>query len=109
MRGGTKAEINAALHAAGLRQLQAPLATVTKMARSLIAEDPYSGMDRELRVIASESAKASEIVTRLVSFGGGDQVEAKAVDVTALLRSLIEFREREWKVRGCCCSPRTRP
>ena len=83
-----------------VNELQAPLATVTKMARSLLAEDPYSAVDRELRVIASESAKASEIVTRLVSFAGGDQVEAKPVDVTALLRSLIEFREREWKVRG---------
>jgi signal transduction histidine kinase len=83
-----------------VNELQAPLATVTKMARALIAEDPYSSTDRELRVIASESAKASDIVTRLVSFAGGDQVEVKPVDVTAVLRSLIEFREREWKVRG---------
>ena len=39
-------------------------------------------------------------MTRLVSFAGGDQVEAKPVDINRLLRSLIEFREREWKVRG---------
>jgi signal transduction histidine kinase len=83
-----------------VNELQAPLATIGKMAHSVLAEEPYSAVDRELRIIASESAKASEIVTRLVSFAGGDQVEAKPVDLNSLLRSLIEFREREWKVRG---------
>ena len=83
-----------------VNELQAPLATIGKMARSVLAEEPYSAVDRELRVIASESAKASEIVTRLVSFAGGEQVEAKPVDLNTLLRNLIEFREREWKVRG---------
>jgi signal transduction histidine kinase len=83
-----------------VNELQAPLATISKMARSVLAEEPYSAVDRELRVIASESVKASEIVTRLVSFAGGDQVEAKPVEINGLLRSLIEFREREWKVRG---------
>jgi signal transduction histidine kinase/CheY-like chemotaxis protein len=83
-----------------VNELQAPLATIGKMARSVLAEEPYSEVDRELRVIASESSKASEIVTRLVSFAGGDQLDAKPVDLNSLLRSLIEFREREWKVRG---------
>ena len=83
-----------------VNELQAPLATISKMARSLLADDPYSPMDRELRVIATESNRASEIVTRLVSFAGGDQMEAKPVEINGLLRSLIEFREREWKVRN---------
>jgi C4-dicarboxylate-specific signal transduction histidine kinase len=83
-----------------VNELQAPLATITKMARSVLAEEPYSAVDRELRVIASEAGKASEIVTRLVSFAGGDQVEAKPVDINSVLRNLIEFRDREWKARG---------
>jgi signal transduction histidine kinase/CheY-like chemotaxis protein len=83
-----------------VNELQAPLATISKMARSVLAEEPYSPVERELRVIASESAKAAEIVTRLVSFAGGDQVDAKPVDINRLLRSLLEFRDREWKVRG---------
>jgi CheY-like chemotaxis protein len=70
------------------------------MARSVLADEPYSAVDREVRTIASEAAKATEIVTRLVSFAGGDKVEAKPIDINRLLRSLIEFREREWKVRG---------
>ena len=83
-----------------VNELQAPLDTIGKLVRSVLAEEPYSAVDRELRVIASESAKASEIVTRLVSFAGGNQVESKPVDLNTVLRSLIEFREREWKVRG---------
>jgi signal transduction histidine kinase/CheY-like chemotaxis protein len=83
-----------------VNELQAPLATITKMARALLADDPYSGGDRELRVIASEASKASDIVTRMVSFAGGEQVDAKPVDINSLLHSLIEFREREWKARG---------
>ncbi len=83
-----------------VNELQAPLATISKMTRSVLAEEPYSAVDRELRVIASEASRASEIVTRLVSFAGGDQVDAKPVEINGLLRSLIEFREREWKVRG---------
>jgi C4-dicarboxylate-specific signal transduction histidine kinase len=83
-----------------VNELQAPLAAISKMARSVLAEEPYSAVDRELRVIASEAARASEIVTRLVSFAGGEQVEAKPVEINGLLRNLIEFREREWKARG---------
>jgi C4-dicarboxylate-specific signal transduction histidine kinase/CheY-like chemotaxis protein len=83
-----------------VNELQAPLATIGKMSKSLLADDAYLPAGRELRVIASEAAKASEIVTRMVSFAGGEQVEAKPVDINALLRSLIEFRDREWKARG---------
>jgi len=83
-----------------VNELQAPLATITKMARTVLADEPYSAADRELRVIASEAGKASEIVTRLVSFAGGEQVEAKPVDINAVLRNLMEFRLREWKARG---------
>jgi signal transduction histidine kinase/CheY-like chemotaxis protein len=81
-------------------ELQAPLAAIAKLAKSVLAEDPYSAIDRELRVIASEATRAAEIVTRMVSFAGGEQVEAKPVDVNALVGNLVEFREREWKARG---------
>jgi signal transduction histidine kinase/CheY-like chemotaxis protein len=83
-----------------VNELQAPLATISKVAESAIAVDPYSAADRELRVISSEARRSADIVTRLLAFAGGDQVEAKPMDINRLLRSLIEFREREWKVRG---------
>ena len=40
------------------------------------------------------------MVSRLVSFAAAEQVEARPVDVTALLRNLIEFREGDWKASG---------
>ena len=83
-----------------VNELQAPLATISKVADSAIAVDPYSAADNELRIISSEARRAADIVTRLVAFAGGEQVEAKPVDLNRLLRSLVEFREREWKVRG---------
>ncbi len=40
------------------------------------------------------------MVSRLVSFAAAEQVEARPVDVTALIRNLIEFREGDWKASG---------
>jgi CheY-like chemotaxis protein len=40
------------------------------------------------------------MVSRLVSFAAAEQVEARAVDINGLLRSLIEFREGDWKATG---------
>src|SRR5262249_28343591 len=50
--------------------------------------------------IAAEAVKAAGMVTRLVSFASSEQVEAKPVDVNALLRALIDFREGDWKASG---------
>jgi CheY-like chemotaxis protein len=40
------------------------------------------------------------MVTRMVSFAAAEHVEARAVDVTGILRNLIEFREGDWKASG---------
>ena len=37
---------------------------------------------------------------RLVAFSGAEQVEARPVNLNALVRNLAEFRERDWKSRG---------
>jgi CheY-like chemotaxis protein len=50
--------------------------------------------------IATEAGKASNMVSRLVSYAANEQVEAKSVDVTALLANLLEFREGDWKASG---------
>jgi len=44
--------------------------------------------------------KASGIVERLVSYASADQGDARHVEVGALLRTLIEFREGDWKASG---------
>ncbi len=40
------------------------------------------------------------MVARLVSFAAAEQFEARPVCITTLLRSLIEFREGDWKASG---------
>jgi CheY-like chemotaxis protein len=44
--------------------------------------------------------KAAGMVSRLVSYAAAEQVDARPVDVSGLLRSLIEFREGDWKATG---------
>jgi C4-dicarboxylate-specific signal transduction histidine kinase len=45
-------------------------------------------------------AAPPEIVDRLVGFAGTGPAQTQPVELNGLLRNLIEFREREWKVRG---------
>jgi CheY-like chemotaxis protein len=40
------------------------------------------------------------MVARLVTYAASEPVEARPVDVTTLLRNLIEFREGDWKASG---------
>src|SRR5581483_137089 len=59
-----------------------------------------SHMEREVAAIALESRKAGEIVDRLVSYAAAEQAEAKPVAIGNLLRSLLDFREGDWKASG---------
>lgn len=81
-------------------ELQVPLETMAARAGKLLVLDPDSPLAGDLRAIASEARRAAEIVSRLVSFSRGEQTEAEPVDLNRLLSGLMEFREREWKVRG---------
>ncbi|HUI78466.1 MAG TPA: GAF domain-containing protein [Bryobacteraceae bacterium] len=83
-----------------VNELQTPLASISELAgRSLVRSSNAAG-DREMRAIAAEAQKASAIVSRLVSFAAAEQSDARPVNVTTLLRNLIEFRERDWKASG---------
>ena len=83
-----------------VNELRAPLAAIASQAEAALAEAPGAGIQRELRAIVAEAGRASEIVSRLVSFARADRAEAKPVEIKQLLRALIQFREREWKARG---------
>jgi len=49
--------------------------------------------------IDAEAKKAAAMVARLVSFASAEQ-EARPVSITALLRTLVDFRESDWKAIG---------
>jgi len=82
-----------------VNELQTPLSSISDLAtRALERLDSGSG-EREVLAIDAEVKKAAAMVARLVSFAAAEQ-EARPVSITALLRTLIEFREGDWKATG---------
>jgi signal transduction histidine kinase len=80
-----------------VNELQAPLATVASLSRQL---PPPALAAQHLEAIHAEAARAAAIVNRLVSFDRPEHVGSGPLDLNRLLRSLMEFRELEWKARG---------
>ena len=78
-------------------ELRAPLESILQLANSLAAQRGRAVPDSDLRLLAGESKRASEIVSRLVSFARPGDGAARVVDVNALVGSLMEFRAPEWK------------
>ena len=83
-----------------VNELQTPLASIVNLARKAVEKAHGGAAEREVAAIATEAAKASGMVSRLVSYAAAEQVEARPVDISGLLRSLIEFREGDWKAMG---------
>jgi GAF domain-containing protein len=83
-----------------VNELQTPLSSITDLARRAQEKLHLSAAERELSAIAAEAKKASAMVARLVSFAAAENVEARPVSVTALLKNLIDFRESDWKASG---------
>jgi GAF domain-containing protein/CheY-like chemotaxis protein len=83
-----------------VNELQTPLSSITDLATRALEKARGGAAEREVAAIAAEAAKASSMVTRMVSFAAAEQVEARAVDVTGILHNLIEFREGDWKASG---------
>lgn len=87
-----------------VNELQAPLSSIRNLADHALASGrqrrPPEHWGRDLEAVSEEARKARDIVQRLVAFSGAEQVEARPVNLSALVRSLAEFREREWKSRG---------
>jgi GAF domain-containing protein len=83
-----------------VNELQTPLAHIKDLAHKALEKAHGGPSEREVTAIAAEASKASNMVSRLISFAASEQVEAKSVDINALLANLIEFREGDWKASG---------
>jgi len=81
-------------------ELRAPLESILQLATSLAAYGGRNVPERELRLLAGESQRASEIVSRLVSFARPEDSAARHVDVNAVVTGLMQFRDPEWKTLG---------
>jgi signal transduction histidine kinase len=80
-------------------ELRLPLESIVAQASALQACRPDQP-NPELESIQGEAHRASEIVSRLVSFGKVEQAEVGPVDVNAVLSGLLRFRAPEWKIKG---------
>ncbi len=83
-----------------VNELQAPLSSISDLARRVFDKAHAWGAEREVATIAAEAQRAAAMVARLVSFAANEPMEARPVSVTALLHNLLEFREGDWKASG---------
>jgi CheY-like chemotaxis protein len=83
-----------------VNELQTPLGSISELAHKALEKARGGPAEREVSAIAAEAHKAAGMVARLVTFAASEPVEARPVDVTTLLRNLIEFREGDWKASG---------
>ncbi|HEV3197285.1 MAG TPA: GAF domain-containing protein [Bryobacteraceae bacterium] len=83
-----------------VNELQTPLASISELALRAVERMRSSAAEREIAAIAAEAKKAAGMVARLVSFAAAEQGEARPVSIGGLLRTLIEFREGDWKASG---------
>lgn len=94
-------------------ELRAPLEVILhlslQLATALAEHKGEIAPERDLRLLAAESRRASEIVSRLVSFARPEDSEARHFDVNAMLAGLVQFREPEWKGLGLRLQNRLAP
>ncbi len=83
-----------------VNELRDPLASIADLSGRALEHAMAPAAAGDLEAIAAESRKAAEIVGRLVSYAANGQAEAKPIAVGALLSSLMEFRESDWKASG---------
>lgn len=77
--------------------LRAPLERIQELAAALPSADDSAQIERGLKQLDAEARRASEIVSRLVSFAQPAHSGARQIDVNSLARGLMQFRGPEWK------------
>jgi K+-sensing histidine kinase KdpD len=80
--------------------LRAPLERIQELAAALPAADDGAQLERGLKQLDAEARRASEIVSRLISFAQPTHASTRQIDVNALARGLVQFRGPEWKTLG---------
>ena len=80
-------------------ELRSPLESIVGLASTIEARHAERA-DAELDAIRSEARRASEIVSRLVSFGKVERAEVGRVDLNTILSGLLKFRAPEWKAKA---------
>ena len=80
-------------------ELRLPLESIVARA-SVLRSRQTDDFREELECIAGDAQRASQIVARLDSLAKVEQTEVEAVDLTAMVTGLLQFREPECKAKG---------
>ncbi len=81
-------------------ELNAPIGNIAKLAAALAARGETPPSRAALVKLSGESHRASEIVSRLVSFAREDEPRPSIVDINETAAGLFRFRQPEWKTDG---------
>lgn len=81
-------------------ELRAPLESIAQLATSLAEYIGQPVPEIDVRQLAAEAGRASEIVARLTSFAQQESAAPGTVDIAAVLAGLARFREPEWRALG---------
>ena len=76
-------------------ELKAPLQSIGQLSSSLLRNPADSHTERNLRAISSHAGRAAGIVKRLVSFSQTESAPTGAIDLAALIREVLRFKEKE--------------
>ncbi|HEY4364109.1 MAG TPA: GAF domain-containing protein [Bryobacteraceae bacterium] len=90
-------------------ELSAPLESIVQLAATLAAHQGTAPSQRDLLKLVGESQRASEIVSRLVSFAREEEPAPHVLDVNTLASELMRFREPEWRLLGLKTQDRLSP
>lgn len=78
-------------------EMQEPIEEIARIAARLQEAGPENA---EYRALGSWSAAATEALDRLNAFGQPGETRARPLDLRELLRKLVHFRERTWRLRS---------
>jgi signal transduction histidine kinase len=81
-------------------ELNTPIGNIVKLAAALAAHAETPPSRADLMKLSGESHRASEIVSRLVSFAREDDPPPSILDINEIASGLFRFREPEWKTAG---------
>ena len=80
-------------------ELKAPLQSIGQLSSSLLRNPADSHTERSLRAISSHAGRAAGIVKRLVGFSQSESAPTGAIDLAALIREVLQFKERDLLAR----------
>ncbi len=98
--GGNRLETAYQLATAAAGEMKEPLTAVVGALRALIARRPEDPDRAELVAISNQAGKTEGVLSHLLWLIGLHREHVRLVDLSSLVRNLMELRQEGWKQRG---------